>query len=278
MTLGFSLYGMKSLNPAEAVRACHRIGYDGIELTLTPGWPTEPGLLSAGDRRMLSKLLRDLRLTLDSLMEHLSLLADDKAHQVNLDRLKAAAELGHALSPAAPPIIETVVGGKSSQWERVRNRMAERLASWADVAAVTRTVIAIKPHVSGALHTPEGARWLLSQVSSPWIKSVYDYSHFALIGRGLSETIAKMIPSSALVHVKDSELVAGRPRFLLPGDGKIDYVKYLKLLEAAGYTGCVVVEVSGQIHQKPGYNPIAAAEHCYANLSRAFEKAGIRRK
>lgn len=278
ITLGFSLYGMKSLKPAEAIRACHRIGYDAVELTLTPGWPTEPRLLSAGDRSILRGLLEDLELTLASLMEHLSLLVDDKTHQNNLDRLKAAAEVSHMLSPGAPPIIETVVGGKSHQWEQVRNQMADRLASWAKVAANTRTVIAVKPHVGGALHTPEGAIWLLDQVSSPWIKLVYDYSHFALIGRGLSETIAKMIPRSVLVHVKDSKLVAGKPRFLLPGDGKVDYVKYLELLRAAGYTGSVVVEVSSQIHNKPGYNPIAAAEHCYANLSRAFEKEGIKRR
>jgi hypothetical protein len=34
------------------------------------------------------------------------------------------------------------------------------------------------------------------------------------------------------------------------------------------------VEVSGQIFNKPGYEPIAAAKKCYAALSGALAKAG----
>ena len=79
-------------------------------------------------------------------------------------------------------------------------------------------------------------------------------------------------------HAKDATITEdGKTRFLMPGDGDTDYVTYLKELQAQGYRGSIVLEVSGQIHRKPGYDPVAAATHCYQKMSRAFEEAGVPR-
>lgn len=278
LPLGFSLYGMKSLKIAEALRSCAELGYDGVELALMPGWPTEPQRLTADDRRTLRQQLADHKLALLGLMENLAEPADDASHRANLSRLKAAAELGHELSPAAPPVIETILGGKPAQWEAVKEKLAERLTAWAEVAAAARTVIAVKPHVGNALHTPQGATWLLRQVKSPWLKLAFDYSHFVLRGLPLAETVAALVPETAFIHVKDAKGTAEKFSFLLPGEGDLDYAAYFKLLQTTGYRGPVVVEVSGQISNRAGYDPVAAARRSYAALAAAMQKAGVRRK
>jgi hypothetical protein len=50
-----------------------------------------------------------------------------------------------------------------------------------------------------------------------------------------------------------------------------------KLLGASKYNGDVVVEVSAQLSNKPGYDPLAAASKCYNHLADAFVKAGLQR-
>lgn len=271
--LAFSLYGMKTLKVADALAACARIGYDGVELVANRDWPTDPARLAADERRDLSKRLADSGLSLAGLMENLSEPADDAVHKTNLERLKAAAELGHVLSPGSPLVIETILGGKPAQWDQVKDRLAERLRDWAVVAAATDTILAVKPHVANALHTPAAAKWLLERVNSPWVKLAFDYSHFMLQGLPMAETIAELVPQARFIHVKDARGKPDKFEFLLPGESGIDYVAYFQALLKSGYRRPVVVEVSGQISSRPGYDPVAAARRSFENLAPAIKKA-----
>jgi sugar phosphate isomerase/epimerase len=274
---GFSLYGMKSLKVIQALRVCADIGYSSVELACLKDWPCAPESLHKPERAALRTELEGLALDLPCLMENLTLLAADEQHRTNLERLKNVCQLGHDLSPDAAPIVETVLGGKPDQWETVREQMVVKLREWEKVAASQQTVVAIKAHVLGALHTPQDAKWLVQQVGSPWIRLVYDYSHFQRQHLTLKESLATMLPQTAFVHVKDNLTTDGKTEFVLPGDaGDIDYTEYLKQLRDAGYRGALVVEVSGQVSNKPGYDPIAAAKRCYKNLQPAFVKAGLR--
>ena len=273
ITFGFSLYGMRRLSLDDALEACRRIGYDAVELAVMPDWPADPRRLSKDDRRQLRERLGELKLELPALMENLPLDVDAGGHRSQLDRLKAAAELGHDLCPDRPPFVETIIGGKNGQWEELRDQFAERLSDWAAIAEQTQTVCCIKPHRFGAMNTPQQAVWLVEQVASPWLKLAYDYSHFQHRDMPLADTLRAMMPHVRFVHVKDTVVENGQARFVLPGDGGVDYVELLKQLQAVGYRGCVCVEVSGMVQNQPGYDPIAAARRSYANLAPAFEKA-----
>jgi sugar phosphate isomerase/epimerase len=269
--LGFSLYGMKTIALADALKTCRAIGYDGVEFALMPGYPAEPKLLTADARKELRTRLTDLGLAVHGLMENLAEPAAGAVHDTNLDRLKAAAEFGHALAPDAPPPIETILGGKPADWEKVKEKLVERLGAWAEVAKAAKTVIAVKPHVANALHTPDDAAWLVKQVNSSWLRLAFDFSHFQLRGLTLVDAAA-VLPLAAFVHVKDAKGTADKFEFLLPGEGTTDYAAYAKLLAQAKYSGPVVVEVSGMISNKPGYDANAAAKASYAALAGAFER------
>jgi inosose dehydratase len=275
--LGFSLYGMRSLSLDAALEACAAIGYDAVELAALPGWPADPALLKPEQRPRLRDQLRQHKLTLAAVMENTPLDGEEKAHQAQLERLKAAAELGHELSPEAPPVLETILGGKVDQWDRLKATVARRCADWARLAEKTQTVIAVKPHRFQALNTPEQALWLMEQVKSRWLRLAYDYSHFEHRDMPLADTLKALLPYTAFIHVKDTRKEQGKVQFVLPGEGTIDYAALFKQAAALGYRGCICVEVSGQVHTQKGYDPLATARRCYDKLSAAFEKAGVRR-
>lgn len=273
---GFSLYGMKNLPLIEALGEIAAVGYDCVELPTMADWPGAPEKFSKGDRAQFRASLAQNSLRLSALMENVVLLATQEIHAKNLDRLRAAAELGHDLDPGSKPIIETVMGGQPAQWEEVRSAMVDRLGDWTKVAEQTQAVIAIKAHISGAAHRPEHVRWLLDQVKSPSLKAAFDFSHFQLRGLSLKESWDLLASDTVFIHVKDSTGDQQKFQFVLPGEGTIDYVQYLKLIRDSGYQGDIVVEVSGQLHSRPDYDPIAACRKSYSIVA-AFQDANLKR-
>jgi sugar phosphate isomerase/epimerase len=276
--IAFSLYGMRSLSIVDAIRACREIGYDGVELPVMVDWPGDSGRLSADDRRRIRDQLVESKIRLSGLMENLVLLAPEATHQANLQRLQAAAQLARDLAPAAPPVIETVLGGRPDQWERTREEMADRLRDWAKALESSQGVLAVKPHVGGALHTPDGAKWLVEQVASPRIRVAFDFSHYQLRGLDLADCLKTLLPMTAFIHVKDALGTPEKFQFLLPGEGTTSYESLFRQLHAVGHRGDVVVEVSGQIHSRAGYDPLDAARRSYQALAAAAQAAGVRNR
>jgi sugar phosphate isomerase/epimerase len=277
--LGFSLYGMKSLSLRAAINAVAEIGYDCIELPVMTDWPADSARFTREARQELRGQLAERRLRLTSLMENLPALGDDAKHRANLDRLKLAAELARDLAQGEKaPLIETIIGGRAGEFDAVRDQLVERLRDWAKVVEQVDVRLAIKAHISNATQRPQQLASLLDSVASRSLVAVYDYSHFQLQDLDLKDTMHALLPRAAFIHVKDSEQSQGKWQFVLPGEGTIDYVQMFKLLGQSSYTGDVVVEVSGQVFNKPGYDPLAAARKCYNHLADAFSKAGLKRR
>jgi sugar phosphate isomerase/epimerase len=276
VSFGFSLYGMKNVPVIEAIRTCAAIGYDSVELCLFPGW-TEPDQLSPAMRRDIRSTLQQKGMALSALMEQLSPLDPKLPKNARLEHIRKAAALGHDLSSSRPRI-ETVLGGNSADWEKVKHQLADQVAQWAAEAAHCDAVICVKAHVGGAVDTADKLLWLYHQVNLPALKLVYDYSHFQLVGLSLEPTLRAIIPYCAFIHVKDAKGNAAQPQFLLAGDGTIDYVAYFRLLRETRYVGPVVCEVSAQLQHAPGYDPLQAARQSYQRLSLALAEARLPRQ
>lgn len=274
MTLGFGLYGAKGARLEEFLPRLAALGFSSVELCLMPGWGCEPAQCSPARRKQIARLLDGAGLKLTSLMELVDLGGDAAAQRSVRERLARAAELGRDLAPQNPPVLETTMGGKD--WEQVRTQFRDNLGGWAETAARAKMLIAIKPHRLQAVNRPEQALWLLRQVSSPWIRLAYDFSHYVHSGLTLEGTLDALLPHTAFVHVKDTVIDKGKPRFLLPGEsGQIDYATLFRKLRQAGYRGDVCCEVSGMVSGKPGYDPLEAARICHRNMAAAMKQAGI---
>jgi len=278
VTFSFGTYGMKSMSTEDAIRTVAQIGYDGIEIAARSDWDAAPARMPQHRRDQVRTLLADAGLRLTALMEHLYPAEDKVEHEAGLVRLREVARLGHDLSQATPPLIQTVLGGGT--WDEQKNMLRDRLGDWDQLGAETQTVIAIKPHRGGAMSKPSEAAWLIQQLGNPlWIRMVYDYSHYAFRDMSVAETVETALPYTAHIAIKDTIQTDKGFQFVLPGaSNAFDYADLFKRFYAGGYRADICCEVSGMVSNQAGYDPIAAAMTCYANIAPQFEQAGVPRR
>lgn len=267
--IGYGLYGMRDLPYMEGLGHIARIGYKHAEITLRPGWNTDPRLLTRANRAEIRQRLGDLGLTLVDVMEGMQPASNVTVEQ-NLERLRAAAEVAHECSPGAPALIQTPIGGRPGAWMERREPMAGELEKWAGKLDELDVTFCIKPHSKQTMGRPEQLLWMLDRVKHPRMKGVYDFGHFMAFGLGLEETIRQVAPRCGFTHIKDTIGMAPDHRFVLPGDGGVDYPRFLKTMAEVGYQGPIVVEVSTDVFGQPGYDPVATAQRVWDRLSPIF--------
>ena len=279
MKLSYSTWGMQHTPIDDAVRHCAALGFDGLELTVIPGWPTDAALLDQAERRRIRALYDDAGIELCGLSGNVPLLLEDRAGaNANEARFRTYLDLAAELQrPGERSIVTTTTGGSSTDWEPRKHEIVERIGRLSAYADQTGVMVGIEPHVSTALHLPTDAVWLIEQVDSPGLTVHFDISHFNVQGIPMEESIAQIAPICRHTHIKDERGLAPDHAFLIPGEGEMDYVRYLDLMRAAGYTGHIVVEISLMVQARPDYDALAAATQSYDVLSRAFETAGIDR-
>ena len=272
----FGAYGMKALSLDDAIRTVAEIGYDGIELTIFPGFPAEPPKLSTTDRIAIRRLLTEKQLKLTSLMESVYPSKDSAKKRAALDRIKRAVELARDLADR-PPLVQTTLGG--GEWVQGKRLVIDTIGRWSEIAADADVVLAVKPHRGSVLAMPGEAVELFEALGRPkYLRMAYDYSHYQYGPLSLEETIDVSLPYTALVVLKDVAIEGNRHRFLLPGEtGTVDYPTLLRRFYRGGYRGGVCCEVSGMVWKNPGYDPKEAAATCYANIAPAFKKADVPR-
>lgn len=276
-TLGYSTYGLPNLSAVDAVKLIDSLGYDSIEFTIFSDRSVAPEILSVEDRQTLVAALRKHGLRTTALMENLRPADSAERHVMDCARLERACELATSLQPEKPPMIQTVLGQRD--WGEVRELCAKRMLDWLRIAEKHKVVVGIKPHRGHAMSRPSDAIWLLKKLGDPpWIRMVFDYSHFIFRDMPMEKVIEESLPYTSHIAVKDASDDNGQVNFKLPGEsGTIDYAKLLKKFYDGGYRGDVCVEVSSQVWRQPKYDADQAAKLSYNHMSKAFSDAGIPR-
>ena len=279
MQLAYSTWGMPTVPADVAIPHLAQLGFDGIELTVIPGYTTDLSILTSQKRRQIQQLLNQHQLTLSAISAHTSLMElEPELHFANMERLKAAVDLAVDLQTGGlRPVVNTTPGGRPDQWSVGKQQLVDRLGELIDYATEFQVVIALEPHIGVMIETPQQICELIETVNSPYLRANFDISHFEILGLPMSETIPLMVPQTAHTHVKDQRGVHPNFEFLIPGEGEFDYVTYLQTMSKYGYQGFVTVEVSMMVQRRANYDPLLAATQSYYTLSQAFVAANIQR-
>jgi sugar phosphate isomerase/epimerase len=279
MLLSDSTWGMPHVPIDVAVAHCASVGFDGLELTVIPGWSTDAATLDVTARRRIRKLYDDHELALCGLSGNTPLLDPDPGERAeHLRRLRSYLDLAAELQrPGERLSVSTTTGGAAAAWDDVKDSLVAIFGELAAYAAQAGVIVGIEPHVGTAVRHPDQVLWLIDQVRSPALTVHFDISHFNVQGLAMEPVIAQLAPHCAHTHVKDERGLAPDHEFLIPGEGDMDYVAYLRAMARAGYTGHIVVEISLMVQRRPDYDPLDAATRSYRVLAQAFRDAGIAR-
>jgi sugar phosphate isomerase/epimerase len=136
MRLSHSTWGMPRIPIDVAVAHCAALGFDGLELTVIPGWVTDAAGLAAGARRRIRTLYDDHRLELCGLSGNTPLLDQDAAnHASNMARLRGYLDLAAELQrPGERLTVSTTSGGDPDDWDRVKGMLVDCFGELADYA------------------------------------------------------------------------------------------------------------------------------------------------
>jgi len=279
MMLSFSTWGMQKTPIDVAVKHCAELGFDGLELTVIPRWPTDAATMDTAERKRIRKLYDDHDIALCGLSGNTPLLkgsADERTGNVETFKtyLDLAAELQHDGEHLS---VSTTSAGQPGSWDEVKGELVDLFGGAAKYAESVGVIVGAEPHVSNALHTPEQAIWLVQQVNSPAFGIHFDISHFNVQGMDMEAVVAQLVPYSVHTHIKDERGIAPDHEFLIPGEGNMDYVGYLKAMDRAGWTEHITVEISLMVQSRPDFDALAAATQSYRVVSQAFRDAGIER-
>ena len=279
MKIGYSTWGIPTLPIDTVLEHLAALGFDGVELTVIPGFSTELDTLDSAERKRIRQLLDRHGLDLPAVAAHQPMLStEDDVHAENWRRLTASAGLCVDLAGTdGVPVLNTTLGSNPNEWNSQQNLILERVGALVDYCTSREVLLAIEPHVGDGLNSPERSLWLLEEINSAYLKLNFDISHFEVQGMSTAQVVQLLAPHSAHTHVKDQRGLVPDYEFLIPGEGPFDFVEYLKLMQKAGYDGYITAEVSMQVQGRPDYDPLGAAELTYRTLNSAFRETGISR-
>ena len=277
MRIGYSLWGMPHVPVEESLPALADMGYQGVELSVRQGWNTELSALDAAYRARIARTLEETGMVLTAVAAHQSLCdLDESVAEASMAYLRASMDLAAELAqPGEPPMVVSLVGGTPDEWDDRKELLASRIAALGDDAKAKGVIFAVEPHSGTALDLPDKTTWLLDTVAHPAVKLNFDISHMDVMDIGIDECVPVMAPYAVHTHVKDQRGLWPEHEFMTPGEGPFDFEHYLQAMDAAGYTGFIVAEVSVMVQRREAYDPIAHAQLAYDRLERAFQATGV---
>jgi sugar phosphate isomerase/epimerase len=234
----------------------HRIGDTlepireaGIKTIEVSTAPHHLDLYHPGGLRQLAGRIRDAGLVVHALHapfgHDVNVTSPDHGQrEASFDRLTRAAD---ALAILGGRLYVMHPGGEDQRWVWERElRMAlaaeglRRMAWLCSERGLTLVLETPLPHLLGG--RPDDFAWILAQLPHDGVGVCIDTSHCSL-GGFLFEALGRFAPR--LVHLQASDNRGVSDDHLPPGEGVIDWSRCREGLQAAGYRGVFMLEVSG---------------------------------
>jgi len=180
MKIAFGTYAMPQSPLEDAIPLLAEIGYDGIEICLSPRHiGSMPAEINSERRKRIRDMLREHGMGIPALfMTGQIFHEDDSEHQRNLEHTRRTIQLARDLGMADAPVLAMGIGGKTDQWDYVRGRVVSRFRDFAALGVQEGFVLAGEAHCGASVDRSDRALWLINAVDSPCARLHFDIVHF----------------------------------------------------------------------------------------------------
>ena len=279
MRIAYGTYATPDLPLEQAAPLLAEIGYDGVEVCVSPRHAASmPEEMDPARRRQLRELLGRLALGIPAVftLGHV-LAADEDEHRRTQEHVRRCAGLARDLG-ADSPVVALGIGGRTEHWEDVKGRIVDQLGDYGRLAEEEGFLLAAEAHCGAAVDRSERALWAIESVGSPAVRLHFDIVHFYLAGEDETEAVERLLPITGHTHVTDARRHGdGRFDLLLLGQGDLDAAAYVKAMAAGGMAGLPHPGGERPHLGRDDYDAAAAARISYDSMTRAFEEAGVER-
>jgi len=252
-----------------------KVGFPGTDVDLKRAMQAGPGATN-----QLLAGLKVLPAVLDFPVEFRK---DDAAFQAGLEQLPAAAEFAAAIH--CPRMITWIMSSSDTPKEELRRTYLERFSKSARVLAKSNVRLGLE--FLGPLHLRKQFKyefiWRMNEMleftkeCGPNVGLLLDAWHWHHAGATTQDIVNAGRDRIVHIHFDDApnlppEQIRDNER-LLPGEGVIDLVGFLKALQQIGYNDALSVEVFGR-----GLNKVPPEQAAKMGLDAAlgvFRKAGV---
>jgi sugar phosphate isomerase/epimerase len=281
MKIAYGTYAMPKTRLEEAIPLLRTIGYDGVEICVSPKHlEALPADFSSERRQQVRELLVEHRLAVPAMMvigAHLWA-PDDDQNKKNLHLIRDTARLARDFGVREPVVVSVGIGGKTANWSDDKLAIIKRLKEYADQASADQFIIAAEAHCGAAVDRSERAVEVIQAVDRANLRLHFDIVHFFLAGEAIEDSVQGLVPITAHTHITDTRRHAdGTFDFHILGDGELDSTAYMRAMDKAGWDDFITLEVSARVWSRDGYDSDETARRSYAALKSAFDKAGVSR-
>lgn len=259
----------------EFARLAAKVGFPGTDVALTPAM--QAGASATRD------LLAQLRVKPAALDFPVEFRKDDAAFEAGLPKLKEAAPFAAAIG--CPRMVTYILSSSPIPKDELRRTYKARFTECARILAGSNVRLGLE--FLGPLHIrkqfPHEFIWRMNEMlefakeCGPNVGLLLDAWHWHHAGATTEDIVAAGREGIVHVHFSDApnlppEQIRDNQR-LLPGEGVIDLVGFLRALQKIGYTDALSVEVFGRgLKDMPPED--AARLGLNASLG-VFKKAGV---
>jgi sugar phosphate isomerase/epimerase len=168
------------------------------------------------------------------------------------------------------PLLRIFAFWRRAQWTpEVQDKIVAALEETLPYAEKAGVTIGLENEHACMVGTGLETRTILDRIPSPYLKVIYDPGNAFALGEEVQAGYPAVRDRMVHLHIKDGVREGDSVKWVVVGEGEIDYLTLFELLKRDGYTGYVSLETHAKV---PGMSQAEVSARCLPALRKLINE------